>query len=326
MRTLSAMVLRTSSVLILESATALTDTERLTASCEGRGRAKQGVRKRGRLGDDGRSGSSIARVSRSRRLDERRVRPETKRRRPPEPFGSPSRDGTRRVARPRADPARGCYRDRSARIKYRGSFFPRASPAFGAHLGLRDLHAVEGGGAEGAGGASLRGRGAGREDSDGGDDGGHDYGCVVGCDSHPSLSGAFPPADFLSSATVAKKQNQRLFSHTKSPTHPRRSPRIGPPFGSPIAESAHSFGQLSHQPERGRADRRAFWQSPIRLDSSMDSVGRTRRPATALLPDGSPSRFPDALARVVVCLRRARSMVSDGRSRVRGPVDVGVEG
>jgi len=81
-----------------------------------------------------------------------------------------------------------------------------------------------------------------------------------------------------------------------------------------------------HQPERGRADRRAFWQSPIRLDSSIYSVGRTRRPATALLPDGSPSRFPDALARVVVCLRRARSMVSDGRSRVRGPVDVGVEG
>ena len=46
-----------------------------------------------------------------------------------------------------------------------------------AYLGLRDLDTVEGGGAEGAGGARL-GRGdAGREDSDGGDDGSH--GCVL---------------------------------------------------------------------------------------------------------------------------------------------------
>ena len=44
------------------------------------------------------------------------------------------------------------------------------------YLGLRDLDTVEGGGAERARGARL-GRGdAGREDSDGGDDGSH--GCV----------------------------------------------------------------------------------------------------------------------------------------------------
>ena len=327
-RTLSAMVLRTSSVLILESATALTDTERLTASCE---RAGGRNRRRQKEGDDGVTTDGAVRRSRASRArdDSTNAAFATKRR------GDvlPNDSGRPRAAGRAASRARGRIRraDVTATgppgLKYRGSFFPRASPTFGAHLGLRDLHAVEGGGAEGAGGAGLGGRGAGREDSDGGDDGGHDYGCVVGCDFHPVAFGAFPPAGFfVERPTVAKKQNQRLFSHTKSAKHPRRSPRIGTPVvrqsqnlptrlaschptgtrEGPTGERRFGFGLVS-QPR--------FAADSIGSNRSGRSVGRVgpRALLGCQTPDAHLSR-----GSWCVCAARAVARVgSDGRARVR---------
>jgi hypothetical protein len=181
-RTLSAMVLRTSSVLILESATALVETARLTANCECGdamvGRWAIGQREDGDLFGwwFGREGKEMFRPRRDHALVAGIHRAN----------GIPSpgiitakvpAKHSRRVRRVHTLAARGTARSRSA---FRGANLLNIAEindagrmCFGTHLGLRELGALEGGGLEGAGGAGLGGHDAGGEDSGGGDDGGH---------------------------------------------------------------------------------------------------------------------------------------------------------
>ena len=181
-RTLSAMVLRTSSVLILESATALVETARLTANCECGdamvGRWAIGQREDGDLFRwwFGREGKEMFRPRRDHALvagirDANGI---------PSPgiiTAKVPAKHSRRVRRVHTLAARGTARSRRA---FRGANLLNIAEindagrmCFGTHLGLRELGALEGGGLEGAGGAGLGGHDAGGEDSGGGDDGGH---------------------------------------------------------------------------------------------------------------------------------------------------------
>jgi hypothetical protein len=124
-RTLSAMVLRTSSVLILESATALTETERLSASCGVAGWRRGQRRARG--------GEEVGRRSRRRfatrgRMIARRVRSRSRLGGRPRPR-SPPRHAPR-VSRPlvrvaRAGPRRVRGHPRRARGAFRRAVLPR---------------------------------------------------------------------------------------------------------------------------------------------------------------------------------------------------------
>ena len=181
-RTLSAMVLRTSSVLILESATALVETARLTANCECGdamvGRWAIGQREDGDLFRwwFGREGKEMFRPRRDHALVAG-IRGANGIPSPGIITAKVPAKHSRRVRRVHTLAARGTARSRSA---FRGANLLNIAEindagrmCFGTHLGLRELGALEGGGLEGAGGAGLGGHDAGGEDSGGGDDGGH---------------------------------------------------------------------------------------------------------------------------------------------------------
>ena len=181
-RTLSAMVLRTSSVLILESATALVETARLTANCECGdamvGRWAIGQREDGDLFRwwFGREGKEMFRPRRDHALVAG-IRGANGIPSPGIITAKVPANHSRRVRRVHTLAARGTARSRST---FRGANLLNIAEindagrmCFGTHLGLRELGALEGGGLEGAGGAGLGGHDAGGEDSGGGDDGGH---------------------------------------------------------------------------------------------------------------------------------------------------------
>ena len=321
-RTLSAMVLRTSSVLILESATALTDTERLTASCERAG-GRNGRRQK--EGDDGVMTDGAVRRSRASRARDASTNTAFATKRRGEVL--PNDSGRPRATGRAASRARGRIRraDVTATgppgLNIAGVFFRERRRRSGLTLGCATFTPLKVVARRERAARALGAAARGARIATGATMAAMITAVLLDVISTPSLSGAFPPAGFfVERPTVAKKQNQRLFSHTNSAKHPRRSPRIGTPVVRQSQNLPSRLASCHTNRNAGRTDRRApvrFWFgfgnrrfAADSIDANPDanrsgrSVGRVG--PRALLPNaGCPS-----VARVVVCLRRAR-----GRAR-----------